>query len=96
MSLLPLNGPAVYNKVSITDTSTELKVGATALDQRAIATAQPSDGHIYYGYDSSVTSLTGTKIFKNQLITFEANDSLPIFLVADIGIAVDVRITEAG
>jgi len=90
----PLDGPALYGALSVTSTPIEVKVGATAYGPRTVVTVQPIDGEVYYGYDNSVTTSTGTKIFKGQLMPFEAGDQLQVWLVA--AGTVDVRITEVG
>jgi len=88
-----LNGPGVYTNLSVTTTPSEVKVGGSALSDRQVVTMQPLDGDIYYGYDNSVSSTTGTKIYKGQYILLESTDSLPVWIVAGSG-TVDVRITE--
>ena len=93
--LQPLDGPGINGNISVTTTPSEARVGGTTLEDRAVITVQPIDGVIYYGYDNSVSSTNGTKIFKGQIIPFEAGPELPIFLVAESG-TVDVRITEVG
>ena len=92
--LIPLNGPGVHGNISVTDTPSEVKVGASALDQRYIVTIQPLDGYVFFGYSNLVSASTGTKIFKGQVYTLEATDQLPVWIVADTGMTVDVRITE--
>ena len=93
---IPLDGPGVQGALTVTDTAQELKVGASPLDQRAVVTIQPLDGDVYFGYDNSVTSLTGTKVYKGQYFPLEAGDSLSVYLVAETGDSIDVRITEVG
>lgn len=90
----PLDGPAIHSSVSVTDTPQEVKVGASVLDERKVVTLQPLDGIVYYGYSNLVDQNNGTKIFKGQLIHIEASDSLPVWVVAETGETVDVRITE--
>lgn len=92
--LLPLDGPAVYGNKTITDTASEVKVGSNVLEERSIVTIQPLDGVVYFGYDSSVTTSSGTKIFKGQTYTLEAGESLPVWVIAETGESIDVRITE--
>ena len=89
---LPLDGPAVYGSKSVTTTPQELKVNASVLDKRKFVTMQPIDGDIYFGYSSSVTTSTGTKVFKGQFFPMEATDSLPIYIVS--AGTVDTRIAE--
>lgn len=91
-----LDGPSVYGSVSVTDTASELKVGGSALDQRITVTIQPLDGVVYFGFDSSVTASNGTKVFKGQYFSLEAGDQETVYLVADTGETVDVRISERG
>lgn len=92
--LQPLDGPGVYDAISVSDTPEEIKVGASVLGERKVITIQPTDGIIYYGYDNSVDENTGTKIYKGQWIQLEASDQLPVWVVAPTGETVDVRITE--
>lgn len=92
----PLDGPSVNGALSVTDTATELKVGASVLDQRTVVTIQPLDGVVYFGFSSGVTASNGTKVFKGQFFALEAGDSETVFLVAESGQTVDVRITERG
>ena len=92
----PLNGPGVQGAISVTDTAVELKVGANRLEQRAVVSFQPLDGDVYFGYDNTVTSTTGTKVFKGQYFPLEAEDQLTVYLVAATGETIDVRITEVG
>lgn len=88
-----LNGPGVQGALSVGTTAVEVKVGDSALEQRAVITIQPLDGDVYYGYDIGVTSSTGTKVFKGQVFPLEATDQLPVYVVSASG-TIDVRITE--
>jgi len=92
--LLPLDGPAVFAAISVTDVPSQVKVGALVLEERQVLTLQPTNGHIYYGYNNTVSSTTGTKIYKSQWIQIEASEKLPVWVVADPTKTVDVRITE--
>lgn len=91
--LQPLDGPAVYGNKSVTTTPVEVKVGASPLSERKVVTMQAIDGNIYYGYDNSVSSTTGTIIYEGQYFHLEAGDALSVWVVAEAG-TVDVRITE--
>lgn len=93
MAFQPLDGPGTYGNISVTTTPAEVKVGGSAFAERQVVTIQPIDGDIYFGYDNSVSSTTGTKIFKGQIYPLEATDLLPVWVVAGSG-TVDVRITE--
>lgn len=91
--LLPLDGPAVYSDIDVSTTAVEVKVGGSALEERKVVTIQPIDGDIYYGYDNSVTTSTGTKIYQGQFFPFEASPDLQIWVIAASG-TIDCRITE--
>lgn len=91
---LPLDGPSENGAVTVTGTASELKVGASRLSERVVVTMQPLDGAIYFGFSNSVTSSTGTKVFKGQYFSLEAGESEQVWLVADPGESVDVRISE--
>lgn len=90
--LNPLDGPGVYAAKTVTSTPQEVKVAGTVLEERKVVTIQPTDGDIWFGYDDSVSSTTGTRIYQGQFIQLEASDSLPVWIVS--GGSVNVRITE--
>lgn len=93
---IPLNGPGDQASLSVSTSPIEIKVGASRLEQRTIVTVQPLNGDIYIGYNSlTLTSSTGTKVFKGQVYVLEATDSLPVYAVSESG-TIDVRITEVG
>jgi len=93
MSLQPLDGPAVYGNLSVSTTAVELKVGASVLEERKVATILPTDGTIYFGYDNTVTINTGTPIYKQQFFPFEVSEQLSIWVITETG-TVNCRITE--
>lgn len=88
----PLDGPAVYGSFTATTTASQLKVGASPLEERKVASIQPIDGDVYFGYDNSVTTSTGTKIFQGQYFPFEAGEDLQIWIIA--ASTINCRITE--
>lgn len=90
----PLDGPAKYKNITVTDTAQEVKVDASVLEERKVVTIQPLGGPVWFGYDSSVTTTTGTKIFRGQFLHLEASYRLPVWVIADTGDSIDVRITE--
>tara|TARA_R100001086_G_scaffold229871_1_gene149912 strand:+ start:205 stop:492 length:288 start_codon:yes stop_codon:yes gene_type:complete len=93
---LPLDGPSVNAGVSVTDTASELRVGSSRLEDRTVVTIQPLDGVVYFGFSSGVTSSNGTKVFKGQYFSLEAGQSEEVWLIAEAGQTVDVRISERG
>jgi len=89
-----IDGPAIHGVMSVTTTASEVKVGGTVQIERKQITIYPTDGKIWYGYDNTVTSSTGTRVTKHQMLFLEVSDQLPVWIVSDSG-TVDVRITEA-
>ena len=89
-----LDGPSVNGGVSITDTASELKVGASRLEGRIVVSIQPLDGVVYFGFSNGVTASNGTKVFKGQYFSLEAGESEEVWLIAESGETVNVRISE--
>lgn len=90
----PVDGPAVYKQLTVTDTAVQAIVGGTPLDERKVIQIQAIDAEVWYGYDNMVTDTTGFKIFRGQTVFVEAGPSLLVYLVAPSGESVDVRIAE--
>lgn len=90
----PLDGPAVYGNISVTTSAAELKVGGSTYEDRKVLSIQPIDGDIFVGYDSSVTTSNGIKIFQGQYVELERGELLPVYAIA--ASTVDVRISEIG
>lgn len=88
-----IDGPNLYANLAVTTTPVEVKVGASALEDRLAVLIQPQDGFIYMGYNSSVSSATGIKIFKGQLFALEAGSRVTVYIVSGSG-TVNVRIQE--
>lgn len=62
----------------------EAKVGATRLTSRKSVVIQATDSDMYWGYASSVTSATGTLLYKNQTIEFacDPGSTFQVYLVS--------------
>lgn len=78
--------------LTVGTTAVEVRVGASKLANRRLVTVMPQDD-MFWGWTSGVTTATGTPIFKNQLVTFEVNDTVTIYLIASTA-AKSARITE--
>lgn len=76
----------------IANTPVEVKVGATKLTGRKLATIQPTNGSIFFGFNSLVTTTTGTEIFKSQTAAFDVTDTGEVWIVSSA--ARTVKITE--
>lgn len=81
-----------YRAQSVT-TAAEALGGATILVNRKFISITPTNGIVYWGFNSSVTTANGTPIFKNQTFTLSATDAVHIFVIASTG-TVDCRIAE--
>ena len=87
------NEEAVYGTLTVGTTAVEVKVGASPLDRRKLVTIQPMDNAVYWGYDSSVTTSTGTRVFKDQYLPLQVGPDITVFLIANAA-GKDVRIGE--
>lgn len=90
----PVDGPAVYKQLTVTNTAVQAIVGGSPLEERKVVQIQAIDGEVWYGYDNTVTDAKGFKIFRGQTVFVEAGSSLPVYLIASSGDSVDVRIAE--
>jgi len=84
-----------YGELTVGATAVEAKVGGSALAGRTYISVMPKDNSIYYGFDASVTTTTGTRIFKNQLLILPLDAALPLYLIADAA-GKKVSVTEMG
>ncbi len=76
------NTSAVYSELTVGTTAVEVKVGATNLANRKMLHITPKTTHIYWGYDNSVTTVTGTKLFKYTTAKFKYGPSISIWVIA--------------
>lgn len=88
---LPLDGPSVQTKASVTTAAvTTVKVGASVLDERKSVILQPIDGDIYiYFGDNTVSAPSAATVIANGLIQYsrtkegyEASNLQPLYIVA--------------
>lgn len=91
-------GIGVYGPLSVPITSVEVKVGTTRLPNRKIVTFYNNSGNriMYWGFNSSVTSATGTPIAPGELVTWEPDPfrDIEIWVVSEQGTN-NARVTEA-
>ena len=88
-----VDGPIFFTNISVGTSAVELKVGASAIDERKVLIIQPLGNRIYVGFDSGVTSSNGIEISKRQVIFLEAGPKVTIYAIANSG-TIDVRIAE--
>lgn len=93
--LLPLDGPADSTSKNIS-ASEEVKVGASALDERKMISVQPLDGNVFLSYASPATSSNAfLKVFQGQFVELERGTLLPVYIVAETG-TVTTLVGEVG
>lgn len=90
---LPIDGPNTYTNINVGTTAVELKVGASALEERKVVIIQPLGNRIYFGYNNSVTTANGIEVSKRQVVILEAGPEVAIWAIANTG-TIDVRIQE--
>jgi hypothetical protein len=78
---------------SVTGTATEALGGATILANRKVIIMTPTNGTIYWGFTSGVTTTTGMPIYQSQTYSIAATDNLPIYVIS--AGTVNVVIAEA-
>jgi hypothetical protein len=78
-----LDSVGLYAELTVGTTPVELKVGGTALVDRQAVTMRPKDNAIYWGYDSSVTTTTGTRIYKDEFLMLPIGDNISVYLIAN-------------
>ena len=88
-----LDGAATYANIVVGTTAVELKVGGSALANRKMITIQVRDNQVFWGYDNSVTTGTGTRAFRNQTITLPVGPNRSVWLIGDAA-GRNVRIGE--
>lgn len=88
-----INVSSQYRAQSITNTAAQALGAATILANRKVITITPTNGTIYWGTNSSVTTATGTPLFANQTLTLAFTDNVSVFVIS--AGTVDARIMEA-
>jgi len=89
-----VNNGGVHGAITVGTSAVEAKVGASKLTNRKLLTVfHNGNGKLYWGYSNAVTSVTGTQIFKNTMVSFPVGDGTSVWLISDTA-GQDVRITE--
>lgn len=87
-----LNTSGQYRAQSVTTSAAEALGAATILVNRKLLTITPTNGTVYWGFSNTVTSSTGTPIFKNQTAIFGVSANVHVYLIS--AGTVDCRIAE--
>lgn len=88
-----LNGAAVYSELTVGTTAVEVKVGGSVLAQRRMVHITPKENSVYWGYDSGVTTTTGTRVWKDQTVFLPVGPDITVYLIAN-GAGKAVNIAE--
>lgn len=81
-----------YRAQSVTTSAAEALGAATILVNRKMLSITPTNGVVYWGFNSSVTTTTGTPIQSGVSAIFSFTDNVHVFLIA--ASTVDCRIAE--
>lgn len=81
-----------YRAQSVTTTAAEALGGATILTNRKFISITPTNGTIYWGGSSSVTTTTGSPLFANNTLFLSFSDAVHVWVIA--AATTDVRILE--
>lgn len=87
-------GTGVEGAITVSTTAVEVKVGVSRLSNRKSVTAHNNGSStLYWGYTSSVTSSSGTPLFKDQFISWDVGPTQAVYIIAASG-SHNVRVTE--
>lgn len=89
------NSSGIQGAISVTTSATALRVGGSNLTNRKTLTAYNNGSStIYWGYDNTVTTSSGTPLEKNQFASWEVGDNVTLYAITSSG-SQNVRITES-
>lgn len=77
---------------SVTTSAAEALGAGTILINRKLLHITPTNGTIYWGYTSGVTTTTGTPLFPNNTLWLSVTDNIHVFIIAST--TIDTRIGE--
>lgn len=79
--------------ISVGATPVAIRVGGTNLANRKIVMAMPMNGKCRWGFENSISSTVGFKLFKDQLLVQNVGPVVDVFIVSESG-TVQVEISE--
>lgn len=92
--VLRINETGTYGAKSFNTTPALAAVAASNLANRTLLVVTPTNGTVYWGFDSSVSAASGQPINRLDQAIFSVGPSVSIFLIASSG-TVNVRLSEA-
>lgn len=91
-----INREGTQGSLTVGTTAVEVRVGASRLaGRKTVSLHNNSNQTIYWGYNSAVTTSTGTPIERAEFVVWSIGEDLPIFVIAGSA-GNNARITEAG
>lgn len=87
-----INVTSQYRAQSVTTTAAQALGAATILTNRKVISITPTNGTIYWGTNSSVTTTTGTPLFAFQTLVLSFTDNVSVYVIS--AGTVDTRIME--
>lgn len=87
-----LNVSSQYRAQSVTTSAAEALGAGTILAGRKLLSITPTNGTIYWGFSSSITTVTGTPLFPNNTLFLSVTDNVHVYLIS--AVTTDVRIAE--
>lgn len=91
-----VNTSGVYGSLTVGTSAIEVKVGSNRLAfRKSVTFLNNSNRVIYWGYNNSVTTSTGTPIEKGQMVTWSIGEDLAIWVIGEAA-NLNSRITESG
>lgn len=77
---------------SVTTSAAQALGAASILVNRKFISITPTNGTVYYGTNSSVTTTTGMPLFANQTLTISFTDNVQLWVIA--AATTDMRVME--
>jgi hypothetical protein len=81
-----------YRAQSVTTTAAEALGAATILSNRKLLHVTPTNGTIYWGYSSAVTTTTGTPLLPNSTLWLSVTNNVHVYVIA--AATTDCRVGE--
>lgn len=88
-----INTAAQYRAQSVTTTAAQALGGGSVLAERKLINVTPTNGTIFWGTNSSVTTTNGAPIFANQTLSLSFGPNVQVWVIS--AGTVDCRILEA-
>lgn len=87
-----INVSSQYRAQSVTTTAAQALGAASILANRKFISITPTNGNIFYGTNSSVTTTNGMPLFANQTLTMSFTDNVQLWVIA--AGTIDIRVLE--